>query len=422
MKWITGALLLALMVSCSNTGSGELIGTANRKRYIEPQPHGMRLVPGGTTLIGSDEEDALMWDPNTTTKSITVNPFYMDETEITNAEYRQFVQWVKDSIIRRELLMAGYDEFMLSMDDERSAETAALDWNMRIDTRNEDIIDLIRQEMYLPEEEWLFGKPALRTEKLVFTYEELDLKRAATGDYGSRRDLIKRTSVAIYPDTLCWMKDFDYMYNEPITSTYFWHEAYDNYPVVGITWEQATAFCAWRTKRMNDALNRAGMREVFAYRLPSEYEWEFAARANLTGEKYPWGSEFTRNEKDCFLANFKPSRGNYSDDGWVQTAQVAQYAPNDFGLYDMAGNVAEWTWSAYDESAYEIVSDVNPDFRYEAKADDPSKLKRKVIRGGSWKDIEYYVRVSTRSYEYQDSARSYIGFRCVRDYLGSPRR
>ena len=104
------------------------------------------------------------------------------------------------------------------------------------------------------------------------------------------------------------------------------------------------------------------------------------------------------------------------------TSQVAQFAPNDYGLYDMAGNVSEWTWSAYDESAYGIVSDVNPEFRYDATPDDPARLRRKVVRGGSWKDAEYFVRVSTRSYEYQDSCRSYIGFRCVRDYLGSPRR
>ena len=318
-KWLMSVLLWAIAVGCANTGSGELV-TPNRKRYIEPVPHGMKLIPGGTVVIGSDDEDARLWDPNSQTKSITVNPFYMDETEITNAEYRQFIQWVRDSLIRRELLMAGYDEFMLNPDDERPAETAALNWRTRIDRRNEDINDLILQEFYLPEEEWLFGKPALRVEKLVFAWEELDMRRAVSGEYGTRRDLVQRKSVAVYPDTLCWMKDFDYMYNDPIATTYFWHEAYDNYPVVGVSWEQAVAFCAWRTKMLNDALSRSGMRPVYAYRLPSEYEWEFAARANLTGEKYPWGSEYVKNSKDCFLANFKPARGNYSDDGWVQTA------------------------------------------------------------------------------------------------------
>jgi len=80
----------------------------------------------------------------------------------------------------------------------------------------------------------------------------------------------------------------------------------------------------------------------------------------------------------------------------------------------MAGNVAEWTSNAYDESAYEVMGDFSPDFQYDAKPGDQPALKRKVIRGGSWKDIAYYLQVATRSFEYQDSAKSYVGFRCVR--------
>jgi formylglycine-generating enzyme required for sulfatase activity len=80
----------------------------------------------------------------------------------------------------------------------------------------------------------------------------------------------------------------------------------------------------------------------------------------------------------------------------------------------MAGNVAEWTSNAYDESAYQVIGDFSPDFQYDAKPDDPPAMKRKVVRGGSWKDIAYYIQVSTRSFEYQDSAKSYVGFRCVR--------
>ena len=94
--------------------------------------------------------------------------------------------------------------------------------------------------------------------------------------------------------------------------------------------------------------------------------------------------------------------------------KVASFDPNDYRLYDMAGNVAEWTSSAFNESAYEILGDFNPTFEYDARPNDAPVLKRKVVRGGSWKDVAYFLRNSTRSFEYQDSTKSFIGFRCVR--------
>jgi formylglycine-generating enzyme required for sulfatase activity len=98
---------------------------------------------------------------------------------------------------------------------------------------------------------------------------------------------------------------------------------------------------------------------------------------------------------------------------------VAQFKPNDFGLYDMAGNVAEWTASAYSSIANTGVHDMNPDFTYVAKESDSDPMRRKVVKGGSWKDISYYLQCGVRTYEYQNEARSYIGFRCVRSYMGN---
>ncbi|MFO7723507.1 MAG: SUMF1/EgtB/PvdO family nonheme iron enzyme, partial [Bacteroidales bacterium] len=125
-----------------------------------------------------------------------------------------------------------------------------------------------------------------------------------------------------------------------------------------------------------------------------------------------------RNNYGCFLANYKPLRGNYIDDGGFHTLIVAHFAPNDFGLFDMAGNVSEWTSNAFDESAYSFAHDLNMDYSYEAKDTDPPVMKRKVVRGGSWKDIHYYLQTGTRTYEFQDTAKSFIGFRCVQTYLG----
>jgi gliding motility-associated lipoprotein GldK len=112
------------------------------------------------------------------------------------------------------------------------------------------------------------------------------------------------------------------------------------------------------------------------------------------------------------LANFKPSRGDYAVDGALYTVEVQSYNANDYGLYNMAGNVSEWTNSSYDESSYYEESTMNPNVV-------DKQNFRKVIRGGSWKDIAYFLEVSSRNYEYADSARSYIGFRTVHDYLGT---
>jgi formylglycine-generating enzyme required for sulfatase activity len=111
------------------------------------------------------------------------------------------------------------------------------------------------------------------------------------------------------------------------------------------------------------------------------------------------------------LANFKPGRGDYYSDGFTYTAPVGQYYPNDFGLYDMSGNVAEWCEDAYSEATVPIVWDLNPTYY-----DDNEP--RKIVRGGSWKDIAHFLETGVRNFEYQDSARSFIGFRSAMIYIG----
>ena len=155
------------------------------------------------------------------------------------------------------------------------------------------------------------------------------------------------------------------------------------------------------------------------FRLPSEAEWEYAARGGRDMAKYPWGGPYIRNSKGCMLANFKPGRGNYYDDGFQYTAPVASFFSNDFGLYDMAGNVAEWTSSSFDESASTFLHDLNPVYRYNSEETDAAYLKRKVIKGGSWKDTQDFLRNEKSAYEYQDSSRSYIGFRSISHALGA---
>ena len=441
MKKIIGlTIILALITSCGGSDNGELTGVPGREKYFEPDPYGMVFIPQGSFNMGPSDQD-VPWAENVTSKTVTVEAFWMDETEITNNEYRQFVYWVRDSIIRR-MLAAQLEDFAISEDEFGTPiDPPYLNWETKIDYKDEEVNNIL-QELYLQPNERFFGRKELDTRKLMYEYYWIDLQQAAnknnrynfqtkqyqgqvTNPEGQKVDITNRSAfvfrdvINVYPDTLCWVADFTYSYNEPMTTMYFWHPAYDNYPVVGVTWKQATAFCIWRTKYLNDALQRNGRYFVHDYRLPTESEWEYAARGGLDLSMYPWGGMYTRNYKGCFLANFKPLRGNYADDGGVTTMKVGSFEPNEWGLYDMAGNVADWTANAYDESAYIFTHDLNPDYKYNAKPDDPPSMKRKVIRGGSWKDIAYYLQCGTRSYEYQDTAKSYIGFRCVRTYLGS---
>jgi formylglycine-generating enzyme len=430
---------LTIFSSCKNTGNGQLIGVKNRGTWYMPDPYGMLFIPQGSYAMGPSDQD-LPYTQNAVSRTVSVGAFYMDETEITNNEYRQFVNWVRDSIAHIKLGASFEDHLISTNKYGEDLNPPFINWKTQIkwDTKDEETREILNQ-MYLPENERFYRRKEFDTRIFNFEYYWIDLKMAANksnryefkkdekgnitgGSYGNgikdRSAFIRRDVINVYPDTLTWVHDFTYSFNEPFTQRYFWHPAYDNYPVVGVNWKQARAFCIWRTQLFNNFRRVHNESEANDFRLPTESEWEWAARGGLDLSPYPWGGPYIRNSNGCFLGNYKPLRGNYIDDGGLKTIIVAHYAPNDFGLYDMAGNVAEWTSNAYDESAYNFTSDLNPDYIYEANDNDAFVLKRKVIRGGSWKDIGYFMQVSARTYEYQDTAKCYIGFRCIQDYLG----
>ena len=334
-----GSLLVFAVATAALSGcgigkqeiTGELIGVVGRDGWVQTVPYGMTTVPSGTFHMGQSDEDV----PNSHinyNKQVTIGGFYMDDTEITNNEYRQFV-------------------VALTTDD-----------TVGIGTLTPDQTNIV-------------------------------------------------TTKSFYPDTTVWMRDFTHHMGDPLMEYYYLHPAFDQYPVVGISWKSAKFFCRWRTGFLNKTRADAGLFGIPAFRLPSEAEWEYAARGGRDLAPYPWGGPYIRNMKGCMLANFKPGRGNYYDDGFSYTSPVGSYFANDYGLYDMSGNVSEWCEDAFFEAAAPVVWDLNPTY-----FDD--KEPRKVVRGGSWKDIAYYLQNGTRNYEFSDTAKSFVGFRCVVTYLG----
>ena len=429
-KIILLSSIVALLSACGSSGNGELIGTQNRQIWNPTDPYGMVFIPQGSFNMGPSDQDVPFANV-TASKTISVGAFYMDETEITNNEYRQFTNWVRDSILRTYLMEYDEEKYAIVPDyDLNPNGIPRINWDVKIRMDDQEVRDVLEEEMYLPENERLDGRKEFDTRKYVYKYQVLDVQAASNkskreGDATGKRDrseFLSEVEVSIFPDTLTWIHDYAYSFNDPFTKNYFFHPAFDNYPVVGINWKQATAFTKWRSKMMNAFLRKIKKPVLPEFRLPTESEWEYASRGGLDFSPYPWGGPYTRNIKGCFLANFKPLRGNYVADGGLKTMKTASYNPNGFGLYDMAGNVAEWTSNAYDESALSYSHDMNMDYHYNASEDDNSVLKRKSIRGGSWKDIAYFIQTSTRTFEYQDTAKSYIGFRCAVDFLGRDKK
>jgi len=400
--------------SRSLPNDGQLHGVAPASRWSIPKPPGMVFIPSGTFHMGPSDED-VNYSYTARNKQVSISGFWMDATEITNNEYRQFTNWVRDSISAK---LMGYVK-------QGADGNEYVDWKKAntIKWGDKATIEKIDAIIVTPDNR-IFGKKELDAKKIVYQSETFDYKAAAQNKDVTvpRSAFIVKQQIPVYPDSLCWVRDFAYSYNEPMAKKYFNHPAFGNYPVVGVSWKQATAFCEWRTHYLNSYLESKKRSPESDFRLPNEAQWEYAARGGRSQSPYPWGGPYLRNKKGCLLANFKPGRGNYPEDGGFYTVRADAYWPNDFGLYNMAGNVAEWTSSLYYEGGYNFQHDMNPDIRWNAKDSDPPRMKRKVIRGGSWKDVGYFLQTSTRSYEYQDTAKSYIGFRCVIDLPAAPKK
>jgi len=318
---------------------GQLVGAADRDGFEMAAQFGMVKIPTGKFYMGQADEN-IQLDQSNRNRQVTISSFYMDDTEITNNEYRQFIRYIEDNLMGEGLAESEEGE----------------------------------------------GGPVYQ---IPDGYSLQDLK----------------------PDSTVWTSDFTHHYGDPLLAYYWGHPAFDDYPVVGVSWKSAREFARWRSNFLNDYRAQKELQPFPNFRLPTEAEWEYASRGGRDNVKYPWGNPYVRNSRGCVLANFKPGRGNYVDDGYAYTSPVGVFFPNDFGLYDMSGNVAEWCEDAYIDEYTPITWDLNPIYR-----DD--NIDKKVIRGGSWKDIAFFIEVATRTFEHQDSTRAFIGFRTALPHLG----
>ncbi|MDC1104408.1 gliding motility lipoprotein GldJ [Polaribacter sp.] len=396
ITFVVAATLFFISCNRSSSGKSSLTGLSfndpKNGNYIRAEsykgqtpPLGMVGVEGGSFTMGQVQDD-VMFDWNTTPNKIHVRSFFMDEAEVSNSEYFLYVQYTKD--------------------------------------------------VFPPSEE---------------KYKHI---------YNS-----------VLPDTLVWRKSLGN--TELLTENYFRHPAYADYPVVGVSWLQATEYCKWRTNAVNlkTLIDKGHIKNIFEadttrnffdtdvfltdatkmfagdttiykrgvkqrrakgqakpgkdafqgrkimkadgilqtkFRLPTEAEWEFAAKANVENreyntirgrKKYAWNGKYSRSKSKKYrgdqLANFKQGKGNYSGlSGWSSDGsdipiKIKSYPPNAFGIYDMSGNVAEWVSDVYRPI---IDSDANDFNYYRGNVFNKKKINKEgkvVFVGSEGAAIEY---------------------------------
>lgn len=371
------------------------------------------FMQGGTFVQGDFEgEDSVNIKMS---KRVSIQSVIIGKYEISNKDYREFVNYVFDSLARIEM---GYINFL-------SNGVEKIDWSKKIDFKSMPTMEKLSQ-LLLPPDERLAGKPEFDTRKFIYK-------------------TTKGESIAVYPDTLCWIKDFEYSYNEPFVKRYYSHPAFADFPVVGITQAQALAYCDWKSAMWN-AADKAN---EYTFSLPTVAEWEYASKANseyitlfnvreetdLAASENLVSNVSENKSTNGYKMNFGAviDKGffvkKHDDDGAFYTAPCKSYKPNSFGIYNLSGNVAEWT--LHNGSFNVDANAMNAEIRYsvlkeyqkrnqssplagktDLEIDDYFKTKI-VVKGGSWNSTPFYLQPGVNEYMNADEAHCYVGFRVV---------
>ena len=417
----------SLSIHCSAKGK-----TTSRIRPVIPYAHaklaappGMVYIPGGTTTIKYSQSST---DSNSN-KKVSLSSYFMDKTEVSNQQYRQFVEWVIDSVAITNYLKDDkyFKENKTSDSSKRRINWAKVNHKKLFDEKDGDTRSKL-QPMF---DETGHIKPELYV--MSYTY----LKSAGTQGNTKIGEYVTEP-VNVYPDEKIWAKDLTNAQTDVLVQNYFTSPPYDDYPVVGVNWKQANAYAYWRTMTSGRYADIADYMKYYklVYTLPTEAQWVYAAKENMkpvsamdairtsdstvtpqdsntVAMALTQDSTTIQMDKGGPLANFKQDEGNYTEDGSSFTLPVMSYAPNSFGLFNMIGNVSEWVLDAYSPSTFAFVSDVNPVLRYDADSTDADAMKRKVVRGGSFVSNAKALSPFARDFELQNVAHCYLGFRCV---------
>lgn len=307
---------------------------------------GMKYIPGGTYMMGGDNDQASADEfPK---HSVKVNGFWMDETEVTNAQFQKFVD------------ATGYIT---------TAEQKP-DWD--------ELKKTLPPGTAKPPDSLLVAA------SLVFRQSE------------------REVNLHDYSQWWSWVAGANWKQPQGPGSSI---KGKENHPVVHVSWFDAMAYCKWAGKR-----------------LPTEAEWELAARGGLVNNIYFWGNEHVNSGKPKTNSwEGKFPYFNEMKDGYLKSAPVRSYAANGYGLYDMAGNVWEWCSDWYDAEYYKPLANVTTDNpKGPSKSFDPEDryTPKRSLRGGSFLCNDSYCsgyRVARRMKSSPDTGLEHTGFRCVKD-------
>ena len=316
--------------------------------------------------------------------------------EVTNQEYTEFVNYVKDSMARR--ILSGVDSTYYL-----NSKEGWLNYDKVIDWHHDSLVGkLIYRNSYYPDELDFLN------ENISFTYP-----------INTSKGIVHKTTL-IYPDTAAFDKLY-YRFCAPMMTFYFYHPGYREYPVIGVNWDQAFAFCQWKNSLLDKEIkNHPDLKHVLGkFHLPLEAEWEFAAfelRYKNTGfyKYFEWQQNDNKDKKNVYRFNFGfiIDPNNFTakyldDDGCEYTCRIASYAPNQYGLYDMSGNVAEWVWddTSFD---YNAEHELNQAIRFDYIDNwDCNRL----TKGGSWADNIIYQHTSSKFWMHHSIQSGKNGFR-----------